>query len=58
MDFKFYKLRKNKFKMLLEWSITIIIALLIFVFILSNVVSLTQIKEQSMNPTDSFGPVE
>lgn len=51
MDFKFNKPRKNRFRIVVEWIITIVIALLFSLFIISNIVSLTQVKEQSMNPT-------
>ena len=51
MDFNFNKPRKNRFRIILEWIITIAIALLFSLFIISNLVSLTQIKEESMKPT-------
>ena len=46
-----YKPKKSFIKVLIEWSITIIVSVVISLFIISNIVSLTQIKEQSMEPT-------
>ena len=46
-----YKHKKNYIKGLIDWIITIIVAVVISLFIISNIVSLTQIKEQSMEPT-------
>ena len=42
---------KSFFRRLIEWIITIIAAIIIALFIISNIVTLTQIKEQSMEPT-------
>ena len=46
-----YKPKKSLIKVLVEWSITIIVSVVISLFIISNIVSLTLIKEQSMEPT-------
>lgn len=43
--------KKSLFRRLIEWIITIIAAIIIALFIISNIVTLTQIKEQSMEPT-------
>lgn len=48
-----YKPRKNYTKAFIEWSLTIVIAIVISLFIVSNIASVTQIKEQSMEPTFS-----
>lgn len=45
------KPRKSFIRRLAEWILTILIALIIALFILSNLVSLTQIKEDSMEPS-------
>ena len=36
---------------ILDWLLTIVIAIIISLFIVSNLFTLTQIKEQSMEPT-------
>jgi len=46
-----YKHKKNYIKGIIDWIITIVVAIVISLFIISNIVSLTQIKEQSMEPT-------
>lgn len=51
MNFKYYQARKNRFRIVLEWIVTIAIALIFSLFILANVLSLTQVKEESMHPT-------
>ena len=52
MDFNFKRKRKKSLiRNILEWIFTIFIAVAISLFIVSNVVSLTQIKEQSMETT-------
>lgn len=52
MDFNFNRKRKKSLiRNILEWVFTIFIAVAISLFIVSNVVSLTQIKEQSMETT-------
>ena len=52
MNYNFnYKPRKSFVKILLEWSFTLVIAIVVSLFIVSNIVSITQIKEQSMEPT-------
>lgn len=52
MNFTYnYKPKKSVVKTVIEWVITIVIAIVITLFITSNVASLTQIKEQSMEPT-------
>ena len=43
--------KKSFLKNLFEWIITLLIALLIALFIISNIITLTQIKEESMEPT-------
>lgn len=52
MDWKFYKKpKKNRIRSILEWLVTILAAVVVSLFIVSNIGSLTQIKEQSMEPT-------
>lgn len=46
-----YKPRKSLIRNILEWIVTIVIAVFVSLFIVSNIASLTQIKEQSMEPT-------
>lgn len=53
MNFKYYQARKNRFRIVLEWIVTIAIALIFSLFILANILSLTQVKEESMHPTFS-----
>lgn len=43
--------KKNTLKNILEWIFTIALAVVISLFIVSNIVSMTIIKEQSMEPT-------
>lgn len=45
------KPRKSFFRKLIDWIITILISLIISIFVISNIVTLTQIKEESMEPT-------
>ena len=45
------KPRKSFFRKLVEWIVTLLIALIISMFVISNIITLTQIKEQSMEPT-------
>ena len=45
------KHKKNIFKDLFEWVLTIVIAVVVSLFIVSNIASVTTIKEQSMEPT-------
>lgn len=45
------KPKKGFIRKLVEWIITILAALIIALFIISNIITLTQIKEQSMEPT-------
>lgn len=45
------KPRKSFIRRLFEWIITLLIALIISIFVISNIITLTQIKEQSMEPT-------
>lgn len=47
----YYTKRKSLLKSLMEWALTILIALILSLFLVSNVASLTQIKEMSMEPT-------
>lgn len=46
-----YKPRKSLIRNIMEWFFTIVIAIVVSLFIVSNIASLTQIKEQSMEPT-------
>lgn len=43
--------RKSFFRKLTEWIITLLVALIISMFVISNIITLTQVKEQSMEPT-------
>jgi signal peptidase I len=45
------KQKKNIFREMFEWIITIAMAVVVSLFIVSNIVSMTTIKEQSMEPT-------
>lgn len=47
----YYSKKKNYLRSLLEWLVAILIALVLSLFIVSNVATLTQIKEMSMEPT-------
>ncbi|WFA07697.1 signal peptidase I [Tissierella sp. Yu-01] len=52
MNYNFnYKPKKSFIKTFLEWSFTLVIAIVVSLFIVSNIISITQIKEQSMEPT-------
>lgn len=52
MNYNFnYKPRKSFIKIFMEWVFTIIIAIVVSLFIVSNIISVTQIKEQSMEPS-------
>lgn len=52
MIFKVTKTRKSPiYRVLLDWISTIVIAVVISLFIVSNIATITQIKEQSMEPT-------
>ncbi len=46
-----YENKNNFFKEISEWLSTIVITVLVALFITSNIVSTTQIKEQSMEPS-------
>ncbi len=46
-----YNKKSNFFKEVSEWFFTIIITIIVALFITSNIVSTTQIKEQSMEPS-------
>ena len=43
--------RKGFIRKLIEWIITLLLALVVSLFIISNIITLTQIKERSMEPT-------
>ena len=43
--------KKSFIKILIDWILTILVAVIISLFIISNLVSITQVKEQSMEPT-------
>lgn len=43
--------KKSILKDLTEWIFTIIIAVIVSLFVVSNIITITQIKEQSMEPT-------
>ena len=45
------KPRKSFLRNFIEWIVTFLVAILIALFIISNIITLTQIKEQSMEPT-------
>lgn len=45
------KPRESFLRNLIEWIITFLVALLIALFIISNIITLTQVKERSMEPT-------
>ncbi|MDR7870890.1 MAG: signal peptidase I [Tissierellaceae bacterium] len=45
------KPRKSFFRRMFEWLLTILIAIIISLFIISNLATFTQVKEQSMEPT-------
>lgn len=47
----YYTKKKSLLKSVMEWVLTILIALILSLFLVSNVASLTQIKEMSMEPT-------
>ncbi len=46
-----YDKKSSFFKELSEWVLTIVITILVALFITSNIISTTQIKEQSMEPS-------
>ena len=45
------KTRKSFIRKMIEWIITILAAIIIALFIISNIITVTQIKEHSMEPT-------
>lgn len=45
------KPRKSFLRNFIEWIVTFLVALLIALFIISNIMTLTQVKERSMEPT-------
>lgn len=52
MIFKVTNNKKSKFiKGLTEWFFTIAIAIIVALFVVSNIITVTQIKQQSMEPT-------
>ena len=46
-----YTKKASIFKTIFDWVLTIGIAIIISLFIVSNIGTITQIKEQSMEPT-------